>query len=87
MISEETKQALTSRALEVARGIMDGSINPNIGCSELGDICHVLDYPSNLTAFNLLAHEQHDHESIGITAESCVPDILKECENLLSSSA
>jgi hypothetical protein len=42
-----------------------------------------LDWPDELSAFGLLAHEQYDHENIGITAEGCVPDIIEESKKLI----
>ncbi|MBL0125304.1 MAG: hypothetical protein IPP88_22390, partial [Betaproteobacteria bacterium] len=65
-----------NEAVRVAKQILAGEIGPNIGCDIIYRIGKALDYPSELGAFSLLGHEQYDHEHIGITAESCVPDIL-----------
>ena len=77
------KKELLEQALSIAKCILNGEKDPNKGCSELGDINRVLDWPDELSAFGLLAHEQYDHENIGITAESCVPDIINECKKLV----
>jgi hypothetical protein len=87
MITDESREALVRRAKEVAHGILAGHIQPNVGCSELGDICRELDYSSGLGPFGLLAHTQTDHESIGITAENSIPEILQECRNFLAALA
>ena len=87
MSTDLTPNELMQRARVVAQGILDGIIQPNLGCAELGEINHILDYPSELGALGLLAHEQYDHESLGITAENCIPDIINECKNLLSAPA
>lgn len=69
---EAEKNILFSEALDIAKKIVAGDIDPNKGCSLIGDINHALDWPEELSAFGLLAHEQHDHENLGITAEGCI---------------
>lgn len=85
--NEQSKKELMHRALVIARGIVAGEIDPNAGCAQLGDINRALDWPPELSAFGLLAHEQHDHESLGITAEGCVPEIIKECRTFIDASS
>jgi hypothetical protein len=34
--------------------------------------------------FVLLAHEQYDHEHLGMTAESLRPEIIEACRELLA---
>ena len=79
------KEKMLKEALQIARDIIRGDKDPNQGCSELGDINHALDWPEELSAFGLLSHEQYDHENLGITAENCVPDIIKECKSLIKN--
>ena len=78
---------LLNEAIEIAKKVLSGDIDPNKGCSMIGDINHALNWPMELSAFGMLAHEQYDHESIGITAEGCVPEILDECRKLIALSA
>jgi hypothetical protein len=52
----------------------------------IGDINQKLDWPDELTGFGMLAHEQYDHENIGITTESCIPEIIDECKKLIAFS-
>lgn len=82
-MNEPNNKQLVAQAVEIAKSILNGEKAPNYGCSELGEINRALDWPEDLAAFGLLAHEQYDHEHIGITAESCVPDIKQECEKLV----
>ena len=70
-------------AQEIARDILDGKTDSNDGCSQIGEINRELDWPDELSAFGLLAHEQYDHENIGITAESCKDEILAEARKLV----
>ena len=72
-----------AKAIEIAKDIVQGRKNANDGCSELGEINRELDWPEELAPFGLLAHEQYDHENIGITAEGCVPEIIDECKKLI----
>lgn len=72
-------------AFQIAKKVLSGDIDPNLGCAKLGEINRDLDWPTELSVFGLLAHEQHDHENIGITAENCVPEIIDECKKLVAS--
>lgn len=75
---------LLQQAVEIAKKISEGEVQPNVGCAQIGDINRVLDWPPELSAFGLLAHEQYDHENLGITAEGCIPEILAECQTLVA---
>jgi hypothetical protein len=81
MIKEDQKE-LFARAVEIARQIAAGEIDPNAGCAEIGRINDALIWPEELGALGMLAHEQTGHEHLGITAENCVPDILTEARKL-----
>ncbi len=82
---EKIKQTkLFKEALSIAKKILAGNISPNKGCELIGDINRALDWPEELSGFGLLAHEQYDHEHLGITAKNCIPDILEECKKLIS---
>ncbi len=80
---DPNKQPQLDTAFRIARGVLAGSVPPNKGCAQIGQICQELKYPPELGLFALLAHEQMDHEHLGITAESCIPDILEACEALV----
>ena len=69
-------------AIRVARQVLAGTMDPNLGCGLIAGIGEKLKYPSELLAFTALAHEQFGHEGRGMTAESCVPAILEACREL-----
>ena len=71
------------RAIEIASNVIAGRISPNLGCAEIAGISRSLGSPEDLAIFSLLAHDQSGHESIGITAQSCVPDISDACRALV----
>lgn len=48
-------------ARNIARRIFKKEIQPNEGCSLIGEINHILDWPESLSEFGLLAHNQTDH--------------------------
>jgi hypothetical protein len=74
-------------ARSVATRVIAGEIQPNLGYNMIAAIAENLDNPRELMGFKLLAHEQSGHENLGITAESCIPDILKACHELLAMQA
>jgi hypothetical protein len=74
-------------AVRVARRVLAGKIDPNLGCGLIAGIGEKLGHPSELAVFMLLGHEQYGHEGLGITAESCVADILEACRELLAAQA
>jgi hypothetical protein len=83
MMKKETDRKALLEAVAIAKRIVSGELDPNEGCGLIGDINRELDWPDELSAFGLLAHEQYDHENIGITAEGCVPDIIEESKKLI----
>lgn len=70
-------------ALHVAQQVVDGELDPNLGCSLIAEINKKIGYLSELDVFMSLAHDQHGHEGLGFTAESCVPEIQEACRDLL----
>ena len=74
-------------ARRVAREVLAGKMDPNLVCGLIRGIAQGTNYPSELGTFLLLGHEQYDHEHLGITAESCVPEILEACRELLGLQA
>lgn len=76
------KNILLYRAKKIAEHIIIGDIQPNEGCSLIGQISDQLEWPSELGEFSLLAHEQTGHENLGITAENIRPEIFKAAKNL-----
>jgi hypothetical protein len=83
-MNTKSGQELMSEAVAIAQRIAAGEIDPNEGCGLIGEISRDLDWPNELSSFGLLAHEQHDHGNIGITAEGCVPDIIEESRKLIA---
>ena len=73
------------KARKIAMDILDNKINPNKGCAQISEIAISLDWPSKLIDFTLIAHEQTDHEHLGITLENVQPDIIKAAKKLLKS--
>jgi hypothetical protein len=74
-------------AVRVAGQVLAGEMDPNLGCGLIRGIAQGTNFPDELDMFVLLGHEQYDHEHLGITAESCVPDILAACRELLARQA
>ena len=85
-MKDEEKLVLFQEAISLAKKILSGELQPNLGCRQIEGIYFALGWPSDLAAFSLLAHEQYGHESIGITADNCVPDILAECKKLIEAN-
>jgi len=84
MTQHSDHDQLLQQAVAIANKILDGDVQPNVGCGQIGEINRALDWPQELSAFGLLAHEQYDHENIGITAEGCIPEIIAECKALIA---
>ena len=53
----------------------------------IGEICEALDWPSDLAMFHFLAHEQYDHEHLGVTTENITPAILDAARELVEKVA
>mgnify|MGYP001224339668 CR=1 FL=1 len=74
-------------AVRVAQEVLAGEMDPNLGCGLIAGIAEKINFPSSLSIFLLLGHEQYGHEDLGITAESCVPEILEACRELVAEQA
>jgi len=72
-------------ALSVAEEVLARSIAPNVGCALIAAIAAKLSYPSALEPFVAIAHDQEGHDAFGMTAESCIDDIVHACRNLIAS--
>ena len=73
-------------AKKIAEKMLGGKKNVNEGCSEFCEISRELFSPDKLSVFELLAHEQYDHEEIGINAENIKPAILEEAGRLVNET-
>ena len=71
-------------ARKLARQILDGTINPNVGCDLIAEICRCNSWPHELVRFEALAHEQEGHEEFGFDAQNTAPLVLEACRELLS---
>jgi hypothetical protein len=71
-------------ACSVAAEIIAGSIDPNVGCATIASIAARLNYPDLLEAFAAIAHDQEGHEDFGITADSCIGEIVSACRRLVA---
>lgn len=67
----------------IAKGILNGLIQPNEGCARIGEINQLLCLPDELARFGALAHEQTGHEHIGITKQATVPEIMSAAQALV----
>ena len=83
MTSDSMRDEMLKEAVDIAQRILAKELPPNEGCAQIGYINHALGWPDVLGPFGLLAHDQYDHEHLGITAENCIPDILSECQKLV----
>jgi len=72
-------------AVRVARQVLSRDMDANLGCGLIAAIAEKINYPTVLLGFTLLSHEQYGHERLGTTAESCVPDILEACRELVAA--
>ena len=72
-------------AMRVANEVLDGTIEPYLGCGLIASICTKLDYPPNLQVFSLLNHDKSGHESAGLTKDDLLLDILEACRKLIAS--
>lgn len=79
------KNEAIDRAVVIARQILNGDIQPNLGCSMISRVCEENNWPKELQIFALLAHEQDGHEHIGITKERTIPAIIEACRELSGS--
>jgi hypothetical protein len=74
----------TAEAVEIARAILDGTTNPNRGCTLIASLCVRDGLCDELMDFYCLDHDQYGHEEWGFTAENTVPDILEACRRLVA---
>lgn len=74
-------------AVRVARQVLTGEIDPGLGCGLIAEIAEKINHPAALMGFFLLNHEQYGHDGLGITAESCIPEILEACRELVTMQA
>lgn len=72
-----------SRARMIAKQVISGSIDPNDGCEAIAMINEQNGWPSSLSVFSQLAHEQTDHEQFGFDKANTAPLILDECRKLV----
>jgi hypothetical protein len=70
--------------VKIARDIINNNLDANEGCEMLSSVSIELEHPEELIAFNLLAHEQSDHENIGIFPKDLIPEIKSEAELLIN---
>jgi hypothetical protein len=79
-----TMQTLESNddAVKVAGQVLQGLIDPHLGCGFIAAVARKLNEPPDLQVFTLLCHEQSGHEHVGITPDSLVPAIIEACKEL-----
>jgi hypothetical protein len=74
-------------ACSIAADVLAGSVDPNTGCALIASIAAKLNYPPDLEPFAAIAHDQEGHEAFGITAESCIDDIVHACGRLIAGQS
>ena len=80
------EERLILLAKKIAKNIVEKKKDINKGCSEIAEISKEPDSPENLSVFELLAHEQYDHESLGITSKNIQPSIIEEARKLANET-
>ena len=75
------------KAIDIANEILENKTDPNIGCGLISEFSIENNSPEELQIFELLAHEQYDHEHIDITAEDTTPQIIEECKKLVNKNS
>ena len=76
-----------NQARLIASQVLAGTRDPNEACAALAELCKQSGWPTELTPFTALEHEQHGHEQLGFNATNTVPLILEECRLLLDLKA
>ncbi len=79
----EQKMLLAKR---IGGNIISGMKDPNEGCTEIAEISRNLKSPDLLSIFEILSHEQYNHEHLGMTAENTKPSILEEANKLADAT-
>ena len=78
------KEILINSAIQIAHDIVENKFDANKGCEIINNISIQLEYPEELSSFQLLAHEQYGHENIGIYAKDLIPDIKNASVELIN---
>jgi hypothetical protein len=73
------------KARKLAAAVLSGEIDPNLGCGLIAELGMRINHPAELQDLMHLAHLQEGHESLGYTAEGCVPEIRQACAVLVNS--
>lgn len=74
-------------AQRVARDVLNGTINPYMGCGLTGGIGQKLNHHPTQMEFIHIAHLLDWHEHVGFTKESLLSDIMFECSELTALQA
>ena len=69
-------------ARRVAREVLDGTMDPHLGCGLIGEIGEKLNHHPVLLDFIHLAHLIEGHTHLGYSKESVLPDIMAACREL-----
>lgn len=72
-----------TEARAIARQVLDSVVDPKEGCAAIAALCERNGWPTELTPFSALAHEQIGHEQFGMNSENTAPLIVEECRVLL----
>ena len=74
-------------ARRVAEEVLEGSMDPHLGCGLIGEIGEKLNHHHALMEFIHLAHLQEGHGHVGFTKDTVLPDILVACRELVAGQA
>ena len=77
---------IKNTAINIAQSIIDGKIDPNLGCDKLAQLCEENNHPSELAIFSLLSHDQRGHEDLGFNLENTAVEILEESKKFVSQN-
>jgi len=80
------KEDIKNNAINIAQNIIDGKIDPSLGCDKLAQLCEENNHPNELAVFSLLSHDQRGHEDIGFNLESIAIEIIEESKSFVSQN-
>ena len=73
-------------AVRVARAVLDGTREPQLGRGLIAGIATTINHPAGLMEFVHIAHLLDDAGHPQFTAADCLPDILAACRALVATA-
>jgi hypothetical protein len=81
----KTKELVLKRAERICCDILSSTVSPAVGCNLLANLCENHGWPTELTTFSALAHEQSGHEQFGFDSNNTDLLIIEACRSFLES--